>query len=266
MYESPIYLETVFGELAGRWQRGALFLEEGLFLTSAPDHDGLVQFEIDIPLSKPAMIPLEMRLAASVDNAPASVRNAYIPYRLPEPTYRWLQRAVPQGMVERATFLWHGGFGPYGHLGQTLQLGAMLTDLELAYQPGWPNGRFKDARVRMSDQDISVVASYGRVAESNVYDVNVQIEVGADDTGFALTAHSDGSPAALLKTLKQLPTLFVADAVMHDLTVSGDQLARTRMELAFDLRDISQTLNLAVDVDLSGASVASALLDLRAEM
>ena len=265
VYESPIYLETVFGELAGRWQRGALFLEEGLFLTSAPDHDGLVQFEIDIPLSKPAMIPLEMRLAASVDNAPASVRNAYIPYRLPEPTYRWLQRAVPQGMVERATFLWHGGFGPYGHLGQTLQLGAMLTDLELAYQPGWPNGRFKDARVRMSDQDISVVASYGRVAESNVYDVNVQIEVGADDTGFALTAHSDGSPAALLKTLKQLPALSVADAVMHDLTVAGDQLAQTRMELAFDLRDISQTLNLGVDVDLSGASVASALLDLRAD-
>ena len=33
----------------------------------------------------------------------------------------------------------------------------------------------------MSDQDISVEASYGRVAESNVYDVNVQIEVGADD-------------------------------------------------------------------------------------
>ena len=264
VYEAPIQLEEVIGQLSGRWQRGALFLEQGVFAASASDHDARVQFEIDIPLSKPAPIPLEMRLAAAVETAPVSARNVYIPYRLPPPAYQWLRSALPRGEVDQATFLWHGGFKPFGHPGQTLQLAAVLSDVELDYQGGWPVARFEDAQLQMSDRDIIVAASRAELAEISASDVDVHLHVGAAKTGFELTAQSADQPSDLLDTLKQLPALTMADAVMRDLTVGGDQFAQTQMALAFDLRDISNTLDVAVDVDLADAQVNSALLDLAA--
>ncbi len=264
VYDASIDLEKVIGQLSGRWRKGALFLEKGLFSASASDHQAMVQFEIDIPLSKPALIPLEMRLAAAVNNAPVSARDAYIPYRLPRPAYRWLQSALPGGNIERATFLWHGGFRPFGHPSQTMQLAAVLSDVELDYQAGWPVGRFEAARLLMSDRDLFAVASRGQVADSVVETMDVQLHIGASELGFELNAQSAGSPTSLLDTLRQLPALTAADSVMRDLKVVGDQPAYARMAMAFDLRDINDTLSLAVDVDVSGARLESELLDLSA--
>ena len=72
VYESPIRFESVTGALSGRWQTDALFLEDGVFLATASDHSAIVQFEIDIPLFKTASIERNMRLAASVTDAPIS--------------------------------------------------------------------------------------------------------------------------------------------------------------------------------------------------
>ena len=39
VYREPIRLTSVLGTLEGRWQQDALFLEHGLLLGSAPEHD-----------------------------------------------------------------------------------------------------------------------------------------------------------------------------------------------------------------------------------
>ncbi|GIR90036.1 MAG: hypothetical protein CM15mP89_0410 [Gammaproteobacteria bacterium] len=100
VYREPIRLTSVLGTLEGRWQQDALFLEHGLLLGSAPEHDAAVQFEMDIPFSKQSSVPLEMRLAASVLDAPVGIRDAYVPYRMPPPAYLWLQQALPAGQIE----------------------------------------------------------------------------------------------------------------------------------------------------------------------
>ena len=128
VYKAPIHLDSAVGRLAGRWQRGALYLKEGLFLAEASDHNGIIEFEIDIPLSKPAVTTLQMRLAVALENAPISARHPYIPYRMPADAYAWLNSALPQGEIEQATFLWRGGFQPYGNAGQTMQLAAELQN------------------------------------------------------------------------------------------------------------------------------------------
>ena len=91
VYREPIRLMSVLGTLEGRWQRDALFLEQGLLLGNATAHDAVAQFEIDIPFSKQSSVPLEMRLSASVLDAPVGIRDAYVPYRMPAPAYAWLQ-------------------------------------------------------------------------------------------------------------------------------------------------------------------------------
>ena len=158
VYREPVRLTSVLGTLEGRWQRDALFLERGVLLGSATDHDAAVQFEIDIPFSKQSSVPLEMRLAASVVDAPVGIRGAYVPYRMPAPAYAWLQRALPVGQIESGVFLWHGGFKPYGHPSQTMQLAADLSGVTLDYQPGWPAARLAESQLRLDDTRIDADA------------------------------------------------------------------------------------------------------------
>ena len=138
VYREPIALPSVIGTLAGRWRRDALLLEQGLFLAQAPGHAAKVQFAIDIPLSKASSSPLAMRLSTAVMDAPIAIRDAYVPYRLPERSYEWLKTAPTAGYIYEAIFLWHGGFRPYGDASQTMQLAAELSDVSLNYQSGWP--------------------------------------------------------------------------------------------------------------------------------
>ena len=64
LYREPIRLTSVLGTLQGRWQRDALFLERGLLLGSASDHDAAVQFEarhhIFVTISEPEIQRLNL--------------------------------------------------------------------------------------------------------------------------------------------------------------------------------------------------------------
>jgi len=264
LYREPIRLASVLGTLEGRWQRDALFLEQGLLLGSAPEHEAAVQFEIDIPFSKQASVPLEMRLAASVLDAPVGIRDAYVPYRMPESAHSWLQRALPIGQIERGIFLWHGGFKPYGHPGQTMQLAVDLSGVVLDYQPGWPTALLSKSQLRLDDTRIDAWSAQGQLAGLSLVDTAVGLQVDNDSIWLDLQTRSKGKPGEILSALEQLPALSVAHRVMRDLTVGGDEPTETGAHVRFDLRNVSPSLDVNVDVALTNATVASALLDLRA--
>ena len=264
VYREPIRLTSVLGTLEGRWQQDALFLEHGLLLGSALEHDAAMQFEMDIPFSKQSSVPLEMRLAASVLDAPVGIRDAYVPYRMPPPAYLWLQQALPAGQIESGIFLWHGGFKPYGHPGQTLQLAADLSGVTLEYQPGWPAARLAESRLRLDDTRIDAWSSEGQLAALSLVDSAVGLQVGSDAIWLALQTQSNGKPGEILSALAQLPALSVAYPVMRDLTVGGDEPTATHAQIRFDVRNVAPSLDVDVDVALTNATVASALLDLQA--
>ena len=265
VYEEPIRMESVIGKLEGRWQPDTLFLENGLFLARATDHHATVQFEIDIPFSRGSSVPLDMRLAASVKDAPVAIRNAYVPYRMPEPAYQWLQSALPEGRIEEGVFLWRGGFKSYGHLSQTMQLAVELADVTLDYQPDWPKSLQSASQLRLDDTRIDVWSPESIIAEVSLKATSVGILLDAGSAWFALKSEVEGRPDQILRTLQALPALSVAELVMNDLTLSGEQPANASLGMKFDLRNLQKTVDINVAVDLIDARVESALLDLQAE-
>ena len=264
VYREPIRLTSVLGTLEGRWQRDALFLEHGLLLGSAPEHDAAVQFEIDIPFSKQSSVPLKMRLSASVLDAPVGIRDAYMPYRMPAPAYAWLQQALPAGKIERGIFLWHGGFKPYGHAGQTMQLAAHLSGVTLDYQPGWPAALLTESQLRLDDTRIDLWSAQGQLAELALVETAAGLQVDSNAIWLNLQTRSKGKPGEILSALKQLPALSVAYPVMRDLTVGGDEPTATSAHIRFDLRNVAPSLDVNVEMAMTNATVASALLDLQA--
>ncbi len=264
VYREPIRLRSVLGTLEGRWQRDALFLEHGLLLGSALEHDVAVQFEIDIPFSKQSSVPLKMGLSASVLDAPVGIRDAYVPYRMPAPADAWLKKALPAGKIERGIFLWHGGFKPYGHSGQTMQLAADLSGVTLDYQPGWPAALLTDSQLRLDDTRIDVWSAQGQLAELALFRTAVGLQVDNNAIWLDLQTQSKGKPGEILSALEQLPPLSVAYPVMSDLTVGGDEPTATNAHIRFDLRNVAPSLDVNVDMALTNATLASALLDLQA--
>ena len=264
LYREPIRLTSVLGTLQGRWQRDALFLERGLLLGSASDHDAAVQFEIDIPFSKQSSVPLKMRLSASVLEAPVSIRDIYVPYRMPAPAYAWLQQALPVGKIERGIFLWHGGFKSYGHSGQTMQLAADLSGVTLDYQPGWPAALLTESQLRLDDTRIDVWSAQGELAELALVDTAVALQVDSNAIWLDLQTRSKGKPGEILSALEQLPALSVSHPVMRDLNVGGAEPTATSAHIRFDLRNVAPSLDVNFDMALTNATVASALLDLEA--
>jgi uncharacterized protein YhdP len=263
VYESSIQFDAVTGVLSAHWQPDALWLEDGLFLAVASDHAATVQFEMDIPFFKNASIERHMRLAAAVSDAPMSVRNSYIPYRLPTTAYQWLQNALPAGHIEAATFMWFGDFRPYGHPSQTMQLAANLRDVALAYQGDWPAALQPTSFLRLDDTLIDVWSPYTRIAGLELDHTFVGLRLRPDKFWLQIQSASDGEVSALTSGLSQLPPLYFAKPLIDDVTATG--VASTNLRIGFDLRDIAGSLDVEVATRLSAADVHSDLLELAVE-
>ncbi|MDG2460144.1 MAG: AsmA-like C-terminal region-containing protein [Luminiphilus sp.] len=264
VYQRPIHIQKVTGQLAGRWQRDGMFLEDGLLLARAADHDATVQFEIDIPFSASSSIARKMRLAVAMTGAPIAVRNNYIPHRLPEPTYLWLQKTIGSGTVSAATFLWHGGLKPYGDPGQTTQLSVDFSGVTLDYQDAWPPADLPFGQLRLSDGVIDVFASSAIVANIDLEDIRVGVRMQPGHALFLLEAESGSPLSAMVEGMRQLPALSPARPVLDDLVTKGS--ARTELGLSFDLVDIRETVNVEVSALLDDAFIYSDFLDLKADM
>ena len=262
-YRDPFVLPTLTGKLAGRWRHDALFLEQGLFLAEAPAHSAKVQFAIDIPLSKGSSSPLAMRLSAAVVDAPLSIRNAYVPYRMPERSYEWLKTALTAGHIDEAIFLWHGGFRPYGDAGQTMQLAAKLSDVSLNYQLGWPPALIGGGQLHIDDTQITVWTPETTIAGTTLERAAVNMTLALGTAPLTIQAVSRDNAVDLQQTLAQLPALAFADPIVNDLQIAGD--ANTELRISFDLKNLSDTLDVNVGLILDNARIASDLLALQAD-
>ncbi len=263
VYRDPIVFPSVTGTLAGRWRRDALFLEQGLFLAEAPAHAAKVQFAIDIPLSKGSSSPLAMRLSAAVVDAPLAIGDAYVPYRMPERSYEWLKTALADGHIEEAIFLWHGGLRPYGDAGQTVQLAAELSDVSLDYQLGWPPALISGGQLRIDDTQIAVWSPSTTVAGTTFERATVNIALAPGTAPLTIQALSRDGAVDIQHTLAQLPALAFADPIVNDLQIVGD--ADTELRIAFDLKNLLDTLDVNVGLTLDNARIGSNLLGLQAD-
>ena len=263
VYRDPIVLPSVTGTLAGRWRRDALFLEQGLFLAEAPSHEAKVQFAIDVPLSKGSSTSLAMRLSAAVVDAPLTSGDAYLPYRMPVRSYEWLQTALAVGHIDEAIFLWHGGFRPYGDASQTMQLAAELSDVSLNYQSGWPPALISEGQLRIDDTQIAVWSPGTTVAGTTLERAAVNIALAPGTAPLRIQAISRNNAPDIKQSLAQLPALAFADAVLDDLQIAGD--ADMELRIGFDLKNLSDTLDVNVGLILDNARIGSDLLALQAD-
>ena len=145
-----------------------------------------------------------------------------------------------------------------------MQLAVDLSGVTLDYQPDWPAARLTESQLRLDDTRIDAWSVESQLAGVSLVDTAVGLQIGSDATWLALQTQSNGKPKEILSALEKLPALSAAYPVMRDLTVGGDEPAATNVHIRFDVRNVAPSLDVDVDVALTNATVASALLDLQA--
>lgn len=120
-----------------------------------------------------------MDLRVGLEDGDGSYTPQFLPTVLPEMNKdlaHWLASAIKGGRVEQGYFQWQGslkkGSAPEDH---AMSLYFKVHDGELDYQPGWPALSQAEGEVLVEDSGVRIRAQSGRILQSQVRDVQVDI-------------------------------------------------------------------------------------------
>lgn len=125
----------------------------------------------------PGRIP-ELSLMATITDGEAREAHRYIPLRkLPEPVANWLSDAFVSGQAKRGVILHEGPIriDPERQQDRTLQVGINARNLTLHFLPDWPNITQLSAEVVIDGREIRGRRVSGRIFNSRLDQVTVDI-------------------------------------------------------------------------------------------
>ncbi|HKS13742.1 MAG TPA: YhdP family protein [Pseudomonas sp.] len=132
----------------------------------------------------------------------------YLPEVLSPGLDQWLRSAIVKGNVDEGYFQYQGSLnhGAPAHA-RSISLFFKVRDAALDFQPGWPQVQQVDGDVYIDDAGVRVKARKGRLLDTRVSDVSVNIpHVDAgQDSHLYLDGAFDGDLTDGLKILQQAP-------------------------------------------------------------
>ena len=132
-----------------------------------------------------------------------------------------------------------------------MQLAAELSDVSLDYQLGWPPAVISGGQLRIDDTQIAVWSPDTTVAGTTLERAAVNMALAPGTAPLTIQAVSPNNAVDIQDTLAQLPALAFAEPVLNDLQIAGD--ADTELRIAFDLKNLSDTLDVKVGLTLDKA-------------
>src|SRR5690606_38360457 len=140
----------------------------------------------------PDRIP-ELSLLASISDGEAREAHRYIPLRkLPEPVANWLSNAFVSGQAKRGVIMHEGPIriDPDRQQDRTLQVGIKARNLTLDFLPDWPNVTQLSAEVVIDGREIRGRRVSGRIFNSRLEQVTVDIPEYEGDQATVLIMNS----------------------------------------------------------------------------
>ena len=265
VYTAPLEFPAVLGRLSASWTPAMLYLHDGVLRAVHSEHTAQILFGMNIPIDRnsPHVKPLSMHLDVGVPEADASLREVYVPYRIPKTLVTWLEESRLQGDLSALQFLWRGGFKNFGSGQQSMQLGAILGNAGLRFQSDWPLVDSIGGTLLIDTQTVSVWAEQGSMAGVTVRDASVEIGTSAAQDSIAVNGAFAGAAADAISLLRNSPVYDAAGAVLDDFTMGG--AVQGHLDLSLALRAPQVDPDVGVDFTLEGARLASKALDLQLE-
>jgi len=209
LLRGPIALDQVSGPV--HWTQGS---DGGLRVQTpeliAVNADIRTRSRLDLHLpGDPAGEPLLDMQTDFADAEAAAVRR-YLPVGVLKPgLIRWLDRALVAGRVPSGTLIFRGtpAAFPFAEGEGRFLLDISVRDAVLDYRAGWPAIEDLAARVRFDGPSLSILASGGRLLDSDLSAVSAAIAdlMDVDRRTLVIEGRAEGPFAAALRVLRETP-------------------------------------------------------------
>ena len=260
VYREPLIFERVTGRLSARWQTDVLYLEQGLLNAQRAAHDATVQFGMQIPLRRDSGHRLTMDLAVAASDADIAIRNDYIPYIISPKLFGWLDTALPVGHIDDVAFLWRGALSDFSSADQTMQIAAQVSHTTLKFQPDWLPLQEVSATLVVDDGRVSGFSQSARLSSAFVEHTSVEVAASRGLSPLRVVARASDNVPDGLAVLAASPLGPRVDTLLTDLSSTGR--AEVDLDLALDLNDVGNSLEIDVGIALNAASLHSKILNL----
>lgn len=175
-----------------------------------------------------------MDLRVGIRDGDAAFTGKYLPTRVPAMSTalaEWLNTAIRGGRIDEGWFQYQGSLAKDAIAeSRSMSLFFKVRDAELAFQPGWPVLRDARGEVFIEDSGVRVIAPEGRLLESQVRDVRVDIPQGTGKPPrLALSGEVSSTLQDVLQLLQQAPT--PAAEVVAGWQGAGDLQGGLRLEM-----------------------------------
>ena len=261
VYDGPIEIQHMEGWLEATWRENFLRLQNGVINADTDDHPAKVLFGMDIPLNQKYAeeVPVAMYLDVAFLEAPISVKDKYIPRKLPASLDQWLDSARLKGEVKTGIFVWRGPFKDFGKGGQSMQLAADIDSAAVQYEPAWPVAEKVDAQLVVDTTDVALWSSRAESSGLQISDLTLMTSRGAKKHQLLVKGNVAGSAQDVLGFLSRSPIYEKAGGLLDDLDSSGNVTGH--LELSLRLDDLAQDVGVQLRTDLTEAVLHSTLLD-----
>jgi uncharacterized protein YhdP len=262
IYEAPLRIESLQGELSGRWNDATLWLSDGLFAAKTPQHDAYIQLGMEIPLVRDGRVPT-MSLAIGAPEAPISIYQSYVPRVIGDQTYQWLQRAFLAGQLAETSFLWRGALRGFATAEQTVQVGAAIQQASLNVDRNWPQITSIDAALYLDESRVSVWAESARSADVSITPASVELDTRVFNSLINMQLSAQGRTEDALSWLRMTPILGEQAKRLDGLSATGSVTAT--LSLVDDLSQFGKNPDIVVNTAFRDTTLADANLQLALE-
>ncbi len=251
--------QSFSAELQWTVEPDAFRLRSGPFTAFADEGEVKGLFSMLLPRVETAA-GAEMDLMVSLRDTAPQYRRKYLPYKLNPNLLEWLEPSIGEGRISEGGFIYRGSL-VRNPAYRTMQLFFDVEDTRIDYHPEWPAIDDLEGLVLIDDADVDVYAQRGRILDSEVSDVRVQLRQDADkQLHLALTAAMRGSAADGLAVVNTSPLRNTVGDTFIDWTLGGE--LDTQLALAMNLSDASIEPRINLVTRWSGVNVDMGELDL----
>jgi uncharacterized protein (TIGR02099 family) len=256
IYRQPMMYERAMGELRWAIRREMQQVEvfSGLISLSGEEGEGRGYIHLILPYGRQGRVP-HMTLLVGLQNSDARFHPTYVPSKVPEALYAWLEDSTGRGDISEAGFLWHGPLREQeGGSRPAIQLFGYIDQAALRFSPDWPALEQAQGRLVLDNRELDVHINSGAIGGNLLQQVRVQLRRQPDETPVLLVSgRAQGDLGDALQLLRESP---VAKHIGGEFeTWRGSGAVRTQVDLAVPLQGDSAAGKYEVHADLSDAQV-----------
>ncbi len=208
VYHEPMAYDRARGEVrwAVRQDLQRVEVWSGLLTLSGEEGVGQGYIHLKLPYGEREHPGPQMTLLVGLRDSYARFHEKYVPYKVPDALYDWLQDSIQGGHISEAGFMWHGPLTGKSGMPPSIQLFGRVDNGRLRFNPEWPPLENASGRLMLDNKLLDIHIDQGLLDQNQLTEASVQLRPAADGhSQLYIRGAAQGDLGSALNLLRNSP-------------------------------------------------------------